>query len=132
MATDLLSNKSADNFRILKSRTILTPNAGTYNLLNIPRRAFITDVWLFVAVVGDSDTVTIGWTGNGDTAVTNGFITTDIANIQFTGMKKATADTLTSGGSKYFDTSGGQITMTVGTTQNTGRFYVFVRHTIIY
>ena len=132
MAPDLHSTKSADNYRILKSKTILTPSAATYNLLNIPRRAFVTDVWLYVAVVGDSDTVTIGWTGNGETAIPSGFFTTDVANILFTGMKKATADTLTSSDSKYFDTSGGQITMTVGTTQTTGRFYVFVRHTIIY
>lgn len=130
--TDKISVKAADNYRLCKSHTILTPAAATYTLIQIPRRAFVSDVWLYVAVAGSSDTVTVGWAGNGQTAVTNGFITVDVADIKIVGMKRAVADTRTSNGAKYFDTSGGMITMTVGTTQTTGRFYVFARYTIIY
>ena len=132
MATDKISKKAADNYRLVKSVTLLTPAAATINLLQIPRRAFVSDVWLYVAVVGSTDTVTVGWTGNGETAQAAGFISAAIADVKKVGMKKAVKDTLVSADSKYFDTAGGQITMTVGTTQTTGRFYVFARFTIIY
>ena len=130
--TDIISVKAADNYRVGKSRTILTPAAATYWVYKIPRFALVTDVWLYVPVAGDSDTVSIGWLGNGETAQAAGFLSTSIAAVTVIGMKRAQHDTLVAFEGKYFDDAGGIMTMTVGTTQGTGEFHVFVEYTVIH
>jgi hypothetical protein len=132
MTTDIISVKAADNYRIGKSRTILTPTADTYWLYRFPRYTLVTDVWLYVPTAGSSDTVSIGWTGNGETAQAAGFMSLDIAAVMETGMKRAQHDTLVAFEGKYFDDASGLLTMTVGTTQTTGEFHVFVQYSIIY
>jgi hypothetical protein len=132
MTTDIISVKAADNYRIGKSRTILTPSADTYWLYRFPRYTLVTDVWLYVPTAGSSDTVSIGWTGNGETAQAAGFMSLDIAAVMETGMKRAQHDTLVAFEGKYFDDASGLLTMTVGTTQTTGEFHVFVQYSIIY
>jgi hypothetical protein len=132
MTTDIISVKAADNYRIGKSRTILTPSADTYWLYRFPRYTFVTDVWLLVPTAGSSDTVSIGWAGNGETAQAAGFLSVDIAAVMETGMKRARHDTLVAFEGKYFDDASGLLTMTVGTTQTTGEFHVFVQYSIIH
>jgi len=130
--TDIISVKAADNYRVGKSRTILTPAAATYWVYKLPRFALVTDVWLYVPVAGSSDTVSIGWLGNGETAQAAGFLSTSIAAVTIIGMKRAQHDTLVAFEGKYFDDAGGIMTMTVGTTQSTGEFHVFVEYTVIH
>lgn len=130
--TDLLSTRAADNIRLAGSRVILTPSAATYNLIRLPKFTFVTDVWLKVTTAGSSKTVSVGWAGNGETAVTAGFLSYDIADVTTTGLKRAMKDTLVSFEGKYFSTAGGLITMTVGTTQTTGAFEVFVQYHILH
>ncbi len=130
--TDIYTNSFADNVRLAKSRTILTPSAATYNLIRLPKFAFVKRVWLEVSTAGSSDTVTIGWTGNGETAQAAGFMNADIAKVMTTGMKESVKDTAVSNASKYFDSASGAITMTVGTTQTTGLFLVFCEYTVIH
>ena len=130
--TDILSTRAADNIRLGASRTIITPAAATYNLIRLPRYAFVTDVWLKVNTVGSSKTVSVGWAGNGETAVTTGFLSVDIADVTVAGLKRAMKDTLVSFEGKYFSDAGGMITMTVGTAQTTGNFTVFVQYHIIH
>ena len=132
MATDYISTKAADNLRLARSKSILTPSADTYNLINLPKHSFVKDVWLWVKVAGSSDTVSIGWTGNGETAQAAGFLSTDIANATVVGLKRAQHDTMVSFEGKYFFDAGGQLTMTVGTTQTTGEFHVLVNYTILH
>jgi hypothetical protein len=132
MTTDIISVKAADNYRIGKSRTILTPSADTYWLYRFPRYTLVTDVWLYVPVAGDSKTVSIGWVGNGETAQAAGFLSVDIADVMVIGMKRAQKDTLVAFEGKYFDDAGGLLTMTVGTAQGTGEFHVFVQYSIIH
>lgn len=132
MTTDIISVKAADNYRIGKSRTILTPSADTYWLYKFPRYTLVTDVWLYVPVAGSSDTVSIGWVGNGEVAQAAGFLDTDVANVMVTGMKRAQHSTMVAFEGKYFDDAGGLLTMTVGTAQTTGEFHVFVQYTIIH
>lgn len=132
MTTDIISVKAADNYRIGKSKTILTPAADTYWLYRFPKYTLVTDVWLYVPTAGSTDTVSIGWIGNGETAQAAGFLSTGIADVTNTGMKRAQHDTLVAFEGKYFDDANGLLTMTVGTTQTTGAFHVFVEYTIIH
>ena len=132
MTTVNLSLKAADNYRLARSHTILTPAAETYWLIKIPRLAMITDVWLHVPTAGSSKTVSIGWAGNGETAQPAGFLSANIADVLQIGMKRAKSDTLVSFEGKWFDSASGLITMTVGTTQTTGKFIVFVEYTVIH
>jgi len=132
MATDIISVKAADNYRVGKSKTILTPAAATYWVIRIPKFALITDVWFYVATAGSSDTISIGWIGNGETAQAAGFLSTTIAEAMQTGMKRAKNDTMVAFEGKYFDTASGLLTMTVGTTQTTGKFFIFAEYTVIH
>ena len=130
--TDIYTNAFADNVRFAKSRTILTPTAATYNLIRLPKFAFVKRVWLEVSTAGSSDTVTVGWIGNGETAQAAGFMSADIAEVTATGMKDSLRDIAAAYPSKYFDSASGAITMTVGTTQSTGSFLVFCEYTVIH
>jgi hypothetical protein len=132
MTTDIIVTRSADNYRIGKSKTILTPAAETYWVYKIPRYSLVTDVWLYVPTAGSTDTVSVGWAGNGETAQAAGFMSTGIANVMATGMKRAQHDTLVAFEGKWFDDAGGLLTMTVGTTQTTGEFHLFVTYTVIH
>ena len=130
--TDLFGHAAADNVGFEKSRTILTPAAATYNVIRIPKNAFVTDVWLLVTTAGSSNTVSVGWIGNGEAAVPTGFLSVDIADVMTAGLKRSTKDTLVNFTGKYFSAAGGAITVTVGTTQSTGLFHVFVQFHVIY
>lgn len=131
MATDNYTHKFADNYRVAMSKTILTPAADTHNLIRIPRYALLMDVWLLVSAVGSSKTVSLGWSGNGESAQAAGFMSYDIADVTVLGLKRAMRDTLIAFEGKYFGTAGGTVTMTVGTTQTTGNFIVFCVYSII-
>jgi len=131
MATDFLSNKASDVYRLAKSKTILTPAAATYRLIRIPKWSMVTDLWVWVQTAGSTKTVSFGWLGNGETAQTSGFMSLDFADVTLTGMKRATRDNFQSYEGKYFNAASGMITMTVGTTQTTGAFHVFVEYVVI-
>jgi hypothetical protein len=135
--TAFFTHSFADNIRFAKSKLLSSPDDGTYNVIRIPKRAFITDVWLHVDTVADvvPATCTVGWLGNGETAVTNGFITTDVADALTTGLKRAQKDTVTTFEGKYFTTAGGAITFTyeAGTGVTTkGVFQVFALYIVIF
>jgi len=130
--TDIFTTAFADNVRLAKSKTIITPSAATYNLIRLPKFAFVKRVWLEVSTVGSSNTISIGWTGNGETAQAAGFLSTDIAQATVLGIKESINDTLTTSKAKYFDSASGAITMTVGTTQSAGLFHVFCEYTVIH
>ena len=130
--TDFFTHAYADNVRFAKSRTIITPSADTYNLIRLPKFAFVKRVWIEVSTAGSSDDVTVGWSGNGETAQAAGFISGDIAKVTDTGMKESVADTEAATASKYFDSGSGMITLTVGTTQTTGVFHIFCEYSVIH
>lgn len=129
---DNYSRAASDNIRWCKSKTIIEPSAATQNLIEIPMHALLFSVRLYVSTAGSSDTVTIGWMGNGETAVTNAFLSDTIAAVMTTGMKASMRDTQTSSDGKYFDSARGALTMTIGTTQSTGVFIVFCGYSVIH
>lgn len=128
---DFYTNKLGDNLIVAKSKTILSPAAGTYNLIRIPKFALVKNVWLFVETAGSSDTVSVGFVGNGEAANASYFLPTLTAEATVAGMKIPGNGTSTGKSAKYFNAASGAITLTVGTTQTTGKFYVFCEYSIV-
>lgn len=129
---DFFSNASSDNFRLLKSKPLSgAVAAGTWGLLRIPKWAFVSGVWVWIETACSATDITIGWSGNTETAVAAGFLSEDIVDAGVTGIKAATKDTLVSQVGKYFDKGTGEITATLGTTWSTGKLYVFCQYSVI-
>jgi hypothetical protein len=130
---DFYSNSASDNFRLLKSKPLsgAAATAGTWSLLRIPKWAFISGVWVMVETACNVTDITIGWSGNTETAVPTGFLSADIVDAGVVGIKFAERDTLVSGVGKYFDKGTGSITATLGTTWATGKIHVFCQYSVI-
>jgi hypothetical protein len=135
MATERLAHRFSDRQFLAGSRKFVAPDDDTYYIISVPRYAFVTDVWLFVskAYVGTTQSLEVGFAGNGETAVVNYFITNDIADPTVLGLKRSVHDTLTSNSSKYFSTGSGIITLTVAAGDATveGNFEVFAQYYLI-
>lgn len=132
--TDAYTHKASDAVRLEASKLMLAPTDGTYNLISIPRYAFVTDCWVQIVVAFTVNaSVEVGWFGNGEVAVTNGFITNDISDPTVVGMKRAFNIALTTFPGKYFSTVGGAVTCTVADNAGAvGNFRVFVQFTVIH
>jgi len=133
---DFYTSAFSDNYRLAKSKILIYPSDGTYNIIRLPKYAFVKDVWLLVSTASDvtPDVCTVGWLGNGETAVTNGFITTDVANPTKTGLKRAQSDTAVTFEGKYFSDATGVITFTyeAGSASTLGVYRVFCAYTVIH
>jgi hypothetical protein len=132
--TDAISYRLSDRPMLAKSKRMVTPADGTYNLIRLPTKAFVTDVWVLVttAFTAAGSTLTVGWLGNGETADTDGFLTNDIAKPTVAGLKCAVHDTLTSWPGKYFNSASGLITCTTDDNGGTaGTFWVFCNYYVI-
>jgi hypothetical protein len=93
-------------------------------------------VWLDVVIATDvePETCSVGWSGNAATAVTNGFITTDVADPCTTGLKRAQKDALTTFQGKYFSDASGTITFTFsnGAAATLGSYWIFAQYTVVH
>lgn len=132
--TDKYTSKASDAFRMEASKLMIAPDDATYNLIRIPQYAFVTDVWIQIVTAFTVDaSVTIGWLGNGETAVTDGFITDNIADPLTVGMKRAFNTTAVTFPGKYFGDASGAVTATVlDNSGAVGDFRVFVQFTVIH
>jgi hypothetical protein len=132
--TDAYTTKASDAFRLEASRLMLAPADATYNLIKIPKWALVTDVWIQIVTAFTVDaSIEIGWMGNGETAVTNGFITDNIADPSVVGMKRAFNTSAATFPGKYFSEASGAVTATVlGNTGAVGDFRVFIQFTVIH
>jgi len=117
------------------SRLMVAPDDDTYYVIQLPRYAFVTDVWLNIttAYVGGAPTISVGFAGNGETANTAYFITTDISEPTVAGIKCSIKDTIASNRSKYFSNGSGSITVTIaaGNASTEGTFEVFAQYVLI-
>jgi hypothetical protein len=134
---DFLSTIAADNIRLARSKTLVNLADGTYNLIMLPKFAFVKQIWLYVSVAyagGAGATGTIGFTGNGETADPDGFMDATAAGVRATGMKIMTADAQPGSQGKWFNSAGGCITITLAkstdTTLLTG--WVFAGYSILH
>lgn len=133
--TDAMSYRMSDRPFLARSKRMVAPADATYNLIRVPVKAFVTDVWVVIttAFTAAGSVLTVGWLGNGETADPDGFITTDISEPTVAGLKCAVHDTLTSWPGKYFYTSGGVITCTTDDNAGTaGTFWVFANYYVIH
>jgi hypothetical protein len=94
MATDLLCTAAADNMRLARSKNLVTLADGTYNLIRIPKYAFVDQIWFYVSQAyagGAAGSATLGFVGNGETADPDGFMDATIT------LAKSTDTTLLKG-----------------------------------
>jgi len=135
MAKDFYSHYLADRVMFARSKVLAAPDDDTYNLIHIPRNAFITDVWvqILTAYVGGVPQITVGWSGNKETAVIDGFMSNDVVAPKTLGLKRAQRDTLVSFPGKYFFSSSGAITVTViaGAATTEGTFILACQYVVI-
>jgi hypothetical protein len=132
MATDFYAGKLSDNVYFAASKILNGKSDGVYNLIRIPKYAFVTNVWLNVTTVfgGGAPTMLVGWIGNGTTADDNGFMTDTEAAPTVAGLKVATS--LAGFVGKYFSGGSGAITCTIGGTPTSGICQFFVQYGIIF
>lgn len=133
--TDVTHNQVSDHLWFARSQMMVAPSDGYYSVIRIPHKGFITEVWLYIATAftAAGSTLTVGWAGNGEVAVTNAFMSTDISDPTTAGMKRAKSDTLVSIDGKWFQTDRGVITVTCDDNGGTaGTFAVFALYAQIY
>ena len=106
---DMFSTIAADNFRLCKSKRVVVSVDDTYNLIKIPKRAYVTHVNLQIITPFDDQTVdgtmSVGFSGNKEASNATYFLTTTEAAALVAGNKLSTKP-------KYFDAGSGIITLT--------------------
>ncbi len=134
MSTDLYTNSFSDKGFFVKSRKLATPADATYNIIRVPRYAFVDSVWLWLTTAYTLGTATLqlGWFGNGETAVVTGFMDTDVSEPLVVGIKRAQRSTILTFEGKYFNAAGGAITLTTDDDGGTsGTMFVFAHYWVI-
>jgi len=134
--TDLFSIYHSDDYKLHRSHTLAAPDDAVYDVIRVPYRGFVKNVWLdiTVAYVGGAPSITIGWKGNGETALPSAFMSNAIAAPKVVGTKKAIRDTQISSDGKWFSAAPGIITITVaaGAATTEGTFMVFAEVSVIH
>ena len=106
---DMFSTIAADNFRLCKSKRVIVSVDDTYNLIKIPKRAYVTHVNLQILTPFDDQTVdgtlSVGFSGNKEASNATYFLSTTEAAALVAGNKLSTKP-------KYFDAGSGIITLT--------------------
>ena len=106
---DMFSTIAADNFRLCKSKRVIVSVDDTYNLIKIPKRAYVTLVNLQILTPFDDQTVdgtlSVGFSGNKEASNATYFLSTTEAAALVAGNKLSTKP-------KYFDAGSGIITLT--------------------
>lgn len=116
MAINVLSSRAADNFRIMRSGKVTLSADDTYYVLKLPKKAFVVGVWLEILTAFDDQTtdgtITVGFSGNGETADADYFMDNTAAAPLVTGMKEVTKG-------KWFSDASGLITVTANDNDST-------------
>ena len=134
---DFISFSASDNFRLARSKTLYDLADGTYNLIQLPKFAFVDEIWFIVSQAyagGSGGSATIGYSGNGTTAVAAGFMVAGVTLARATGTKVMTADTAAGSKGKWFDSGSGCITITLAKSSDTTllRGFVFARYSVLH
>ncbi len=111
-----LSSRAADNFRMMRSGKVTLSADDSYAVVKVPKKAFVVGVWLEVITAFDDKTtdgtITVGFSGNGETADPDYFMDNTAAAPLVTGMKEVTKG-------KWFGDTSGLITLTVADNDST-------------
>lgn len=134
MADFYLPGGGSDNFRLVRSKHIVAPvAAGTYGVIRIPKFAFVRNVWVIVDTVVTGTTVenTLGFAGNGETAVTNLFFEAGDAIGLDVGIKSSDS-AISSFEGKWFNAASGSITLTSADAWTAGKIIVFTEFSVLH
>lgn len=114
--------KSADDPRLVNSVILIDPDDDDYAMIQIPKWAFIVDVWLhkLTAATAAGALVSVGFTGNGETADPDAFIDTILGEADSLGVVRAIHDGQPASRGKWFNDAGGAITLTCDDNGGTG------------
>lgn len=116
MAINALGSRSADNIRMMRSGKVTLSADDTYHVLKLPKKAFVVGVWLEILTAFDDQTtdgtITVGFSGNGETADADYFMDNTAAAPLVTGMKEVTKG-------KWFSDASGLITVTANDNDST-------------
>lgn len=134
---DFYSGIAADNIRLARSRTLLDLADGTYDLIRIPKFAFVDEVWFWITTAyagGSSGAATVGFKGNGETADPDGFMDATQAGARAAGMKRMTPDAQPGSQGKWFSTASGTLTLTLAKGDDTTllRGWMFMRYYVLH
>jgi hypothetical protein len=116
MAINALGHRAADNVRLVRSEAVTLAADDTYNLLKLPKKAFVTAVWLEIITPFDDQstdgTLTVGFSGNGESADADYFMNDTACAPLVAGNKVSTVG-------KWFGTASGLITITANDNDST-------------
>ena len=111
-----LASRAADNFRMMRSGKIALSADDTYAVVKVPKKAFVVGVWLEILTAFDDQTtdgtITVGFSGNDETADPDYFMDNTAAAPLAVGMKEVTKG-------KWFGDASGLITLTVADNDST-------------
>jgi hypothetical protein len=125
---DQIANKLSEHTYLARSG-IFGGAAEAYNLIKVPKNAFIMDVWLEVITIHAANTCTVGFAGNGETADPDGFIDATLGVTDTAAFIRALDDAQPGSKAKWFSDGVGMITATPSGT--TSRQRLFVKYAII-
>ena len=133
---DFISTMAADNMRLARSKNLVSLADGTYNVMQLPRYAFVRHVWLLVttAYAGGDGTAQVGFTGNKETADTDAFLNAARCAATVTGMKRSLVGYGVAAEGKWFNDGSGQITVTLAANGATTAMIgmAFVDYTVLH
>lgn len=134
---DLQSYHASDNFRLARSKHLFELADGTYNLIQLPKFAFVENLILNITQAftgGSTATITIGFTGNGESADPDGFMDSIFAAPTVVGMKQMLGDTQPGSKGMWFNTASGFVTITIaaGNSSAALRAFVFVQYSVLH
>jgi hypothetical protein len=132
---DFYGTAFSQNFMFARSKKLITPADGTYNVIRIPRFGFVKNVWVKVitAFSAGNSFLTVGWSGNKEVASPAGFMTTDVTVPTSEGLKMMLDMSLASAPGKWFDAASGAVTITTDDAGGTaGTIFVFVDYAVIF
>jgi hypothetical protein len=135
MSTDFYTSAFSQNYMFARSKKMAAPADATYNVIRIPRYAFVKQIWVLITTAYTLATATleIGWMGNKEVAVTDGFMTSDVTIPWVAGLKVMLDVSISSQPGKYFSAAGGAITVITDDDGGTaGTFFVFVDYSVIF
>ena len=128
---DRFSHKLADNYMLAMSGLFTAPAAATYDIISIPKWAFVYDLFFEMVTLDSSGgTITVGFKGNAETPAydVDYFFTNTETAPATAGMKNP----VSTGFAKYFSGAAGTMTVTVASTAFTvAQFRVFAGYMVI-
>ena len=128
---------ASDNIRIARSKHLVSLADDTYDLILIPKFAFVMQVWFLVTTAyagGTNGSATIGFKGNGESADADGFMDATAAGGRATGVKLMSDDAQPGSKGKWFTTASGFLTITLNDGDDTTKLigHVVMAYTVLH